>query len=98
MQRAVALSELARLLHANGVELTGTSVRQIAAKEELAKVRSISKKQRQGNVRYRTGRDGRAQREALLQTKSHRRESRTKANQEVRSMALTNADEDDDLL
>ena len=71
---------------------------QVAAKEELAKVRSISKKRRQGNVRYRTGRDGRAQREALLQTKSHRRESRVKANQGVRSMALTNADEDDDLL
>lgn len=79
-------------------EWTCVACVQIAAKEELAKVRSISKKQRQGNVRYRTGRDGRAQREALLQTKSHRRESRTKANQEVRSMALTNADEDDDLL
>ena len=66
---------------------------QVAAKEELQRVRSISKKRREGNVRYRSGAAGKLQMEALLDTKAHRRVSRNKSNQEMRSLVFS--DEDD---
>lgn len=71
---------------------------QVTAKEDLLKVRSISKKRREGNVRFRSGAAGKQQAEALLDTKAHRRVSRTKSNQDMRSLIFSVEDDQDEYL
>ena len=71
---------------------------QVAAKEELQRVRSISKKRREGNVRYRSGAAGKPQMEALLDTKAHRRVSRNQSNQEMRNLVFSDEDDEDEYL
>lgn len=70
----------------------------MTAKEELQRVRSISKKRREGNVRYRSGAAGKPQKEALLDTKAHRRVSRNKSNQDMRSLIFSDEDDQDEHL
>ncbi len=48
----------------------------VKAAEDLARVRSASKKRREGSVRYKSAAGGVRTREALLDIKSHRRVSR----------------------
>ncbi|BDA45177.1 probable small ribosomal subunit biogenesis GTPase RsgA [Coccomyxa sp. Obi] len=67
---------------------------EVKAAEELARVRSASKKRREGSVRYKSAAGGARTREALLDIKSHRRVSRRQGRQGLQDL-LQEAERDE---
>ncbi|CAL8469056.1 g8597 [Coccomyxa elongata] len=67
---------------------------EVKAADELARVRSTSKKRREGSVRYKSAAGGTRTREALLDIKSHRRVSRRQGRQGLQDL-LQEAERDE---
>lgn len=65
--------------------------------EEEEASRAMSKRQREGNVRFKTRAGGKAVLEARLESKSHRRESRRSVKQRLSELAKEGGSEDDAL-